>query len=297
LDEPEARERVARVESLLEAVDTLPDRVAREAATELVQALLDLYGEGLRRILAQATEMDGRTAAALADDELVAHLLLLHGLHPVPLETRVRQGLDEVRPYLESHGGDVELLGVEDGVARLRLEGTCSGCPSSTMTLKLAVERAVQKAAPEVERIEADGAPAPAAPTASPLIQLEVTPAGPGDAGGPPEPEPSWVMAGGLPELNGGGGPVPKQVSGEPLLFLEVEGTSYAYRPRCPGCEASLDDATLDEGGLQCAGCGRRYDVRRAGRCLDDPELHLDPVPLLVDETGLMKVALGPVAA
>jgi Fe-S cluster biogenesis protein NfuA len=95
---------------------------------------------------------------------------MLHGLHPVPLETRVRAALDDVRPYLESHGGNVELLSLEGGVARLRLEGSCSGCPSSTVTLKLAIEDAIYKAAPDIAGVEADGA----APAASGLLQLEV---------------------------------------------------------------------------------------------------------------------------
>ena len=68
----------------------------------------------------------------MTDDELVSHLLLLHGLHPVSLGDRVLDALDEVRPYLESHGGDVELVGMEGPVVRLRMQGSCSGCPSST---------------------------------------------------------------------------------------------------------------------------------------------------------------------
>ena len=118
---------------------------ARDIATELVQALLDLYGEGARADR-RAPRRRRQLARRSRDDELVSHLLLLHGIHPVPLETRVRGALDEVRPYLASHGGNVELLGVEDGVVRLRMEGSCSGCPSSTMTLKLAIEDAIHKA-------------------------------------------------------------------------------------------------------------------------------------------------------
>jgi len=157
-----------RIEELLEQVEQLPDATARETALELVQGLLDLYGEGLARIVGHVAEGDdGTLADALAGDELVAHLLLLHGLHPVPLERRVRGALDEVRPYLETHGGDVALLGVEEGVVRLQLQGSCSGCPSSAVTLKLAVEESIHKAAPDVTEIVAVDAP-PA------LIQLEV---------------------------------------------------------------------------------------------------------------------------
>jgi Fe-S cluster biogenesis protein NfuA len=170
LDDATARERVARVEALLAELEETAAGVPRDRAIELVQALLDLYGEGLRRMVVEiAARDDGTMAAALAGDELVSHLLLLHGLHPVPLEQRVRGALDGVRPYLESHGGDVELLGIDDGVVRLALEGTCDGCPSSASTLSLAIEEAVRKAAPDVEGIEAAGV-APPAP--APLLQI-----------------------------------------------------------------------------------------------------------------------------
>jgi Fe-S cluster biogenesis protein NfuA len=160
----------ARVEALLEELEGVPDGPARDTATALVQALLELYGEGLSRLVGYVAERDdGTLANALARDELLSPLLILHGLHPVPLDRRVLEGLDEVRPYLETHGGNVELLGVEDGVVRLQLQGSCSGCPSSAVTLKHAVEEAIHKAAPDVTEIVAEDAPPQPA-----LIQLEV---------------------------------------------------------------------------------------------------------------------------
>jgi Fe-S cluster biogenesis protein NfuA/nitrite reductase/ring-hydroxylating ferredoxin subunit len=265
---------VARVESLLGELETLADPVAREKATEAVQAIVEMYGEGLERILER---VDGR---ALADDELVAHLLMLHDLHPVPVETRVREALDGVRPYLESHGGDVELLGVDaDGVVRLRMHGSCHGCPSSTMTLKLAIEDAIQQAAPEVERIEAEGTSEPA--PAQGLLQLEVSEAVRGD----------WATVGSLPELRASD-TVLKEIAGASLLFAELGENLYAYRASCAGCTGSLEGAELREAELVCPECGRRYDVRRAGRCIDEPQLSLEPVPLLTDEMGIAKVAL-----
>jgi Fe-S cluster biogenesis protein NfuA len=175
MDDLQARERAARIEQLLEQLDTLADPAARETGTELVQTLVELYGEGLARIVALAAERDdgGALAGALAGDEVVAHLLLLHGLHPVPVEARVESALEEMRPYLGSHGGDVELLGVDEGVVRLQLQGTCSGCPSSTQTLRHGIEEAIHKAAPDIERIEARDAPGPQPA----LLQLEVSPA------------------------------------------------------------------------------------------------------------------------
>jgi Fe-S cluster biogenesis protein NfuA len=146
VEDGEVRELVGRVEALLEQID------GDAKAAEAVQALVELYGEALARFL---------TGVDPTEDELLSHLLLVHDLHPVDVETRVRQALEDVRPYLGSHGGDVELLGVSEGVARVRLAGTCNGCPSSTVTLRNAIEAAITSAAPELERIDAEGVAEP----------------------------------------------------------------------------------------------------------------------------------------
>jgi Fe-S cluster biogenesis protein NfuA len=165
----EAREHAERLEHLLERLEDLPP-AARDAATEAAATLLALYGEALARIAARVP------VDALAGDELVAHLLMVHGLHPVPVAERVEGALEEVRPYLRSHGGEVELLGVRDGVVRLRLRGSCSGCPASRTTLELAVDEAVRRAAPEIEAIEAEDGE-PAAPAGLPLVMSAPAPA------------------------------------------------------------------------------------------------------------------------
>ncbi len=292
MDDVQARELVGTVEGRLGELEALPDPVARAAADDAVAALLELYGEVLARIL----DADGELARALGEDELVAQVLLLHGLHPVPVEQRVRGALEEVRPYLSSHGGDVELLAVEGEVVSLALAGSCSGCPSSAVTLKLAIEDAIRAAAPEIERVEAAGLE-PAAPGGSgngQLLQIEgLAPA----ANGEPATEAGarWSMAGPLPELRGEALAL-KAVEGEEVLFLRLAGATYAYRPECPACHASLGAAELQATALVCVGCGRRFDALRAGRCLDDPQLHLEPLPLLTDDAGLVKVALGAAA-
>jgi Fe-S cluster biogenesis protein NfuA/nitrite reductase/ring-hydroxylating ferredoxin subunit len=294
MEREQAQTLVATVERQLEEIEQLPDAATRERTTEVVQALLDLYGAGLERIVDEiAVRDDGQLADALAGDELVAHLLLLHGLHPVALEQRVLGALEEVRPYLESHGGDVELLAVEEGVVRLALEGSCSGCPSSTMTLKLAIENAIRKAAPEVDEVLAEGAAAPTPPPGAGLELLQIELAGPLQAPkGEPGQDGSWTMAGGMPELANGGALV-KPIGGQPILFLKLDGRLYGYRPQCPACEQSLGGAALEGVELSCPACGIRYDALRAGRCLDRPTLHLIPVPLLVGDDGLAKVALA----
>lgn len=289
-----ASERVTTIERLLDEVESLPDSQARELATNLVAELLELYGEGLARVMDRAGDPEANgLARELAEDELVSHLLLVHGLHPVPIEERVQSALDEVRPYLDSHGGDVELLEVDGAVARLRMEGSCSGCPSSAMTLKLAIEQAIAKSAPEIESVEADGAsPAPPAPT---LLQIE-------NAGGGDGREAArangaeWTSAGPVPDGAAERG-VLIEISGHPILVCSVDDTPYAYRPVCPACEAALEDAPLRNGEIACSECGKRFDVRRAGRCLDAPQLHLEPIPLLADEDGGIRLALGAGAA
>ena len=160
MDDAVARATVGRIEELLDRAEALPDPAARELALELAGALVEMYGEGLARAL----------RGLAAEDELVGHLMMIHDLHPEPLEQRVRGALGEVRPYLESHGGDVELLGIEGGTVRLRLEGSCSGCPSSALTLKSSVEEAILAAAPEVEAVEAEGVTEELKPQ---LLQIE----------------------------------------------------------------------------------------------------------------------------
>lgn len=160
----EVREWVARIETLLGEVEAIADPGARGVALEAVQLLVRLYGEGLERMLGIAGRVGGdEWADAVAADEVVSHLLLIHGLHPVGVADRVAAALDEVRPYLRSHGGDVVLLEIDDARVRLRLQGSCSGCPSSTATVRAVVEEAIRLRAPELERIEVEGVAEPVA--------------------------------------------------------------------------------------------------------------------------------------
>jgi Fe-S cluster biogenesis protein NfuA len=157
-----------RIEELLGQIRSVGDPATAEIAEEIVRLVVELYGAGLERTV----ELAGpEVLERLVEDELVASLLVLHGLHPKDTETRVVEALDQVRPYLGSHAGGVELVGVEpDGVVRLRLEGSCDGCPSSTMTVKLAIERAIEEAAPEVTAVEVENLTREKEPT---LLQIQ----------------------------------------------------------------------------------------------------------------------------
>jgi len=169
-----------RIENLLAELRTIGDPRARETAEELVRSLLDLYGGGLARMmeLVYDSPAGGELFDRFAADDLVASLLLLHDLHPEDTESRILRALDGVRPYLGSHGGDVTLVGIDDDVVRLRLEGTCHGCPSSSITMKLAIEKAIGEAAPEVARIEVEGVAEPGATSLAAASEASAASAG-----------------------------------------------------------------------------------------------------------------------
>ena len=148
----------ARLEALLDELRlaVIPREYAR--VEEAVRLVTEIYGNGLARAVAIVERSSPALLDELARDELVGGLLVVHGLHPATLVRRVEDALASVRPFLAHHDGDVELLDVDDevGAVRLRLLGSCDGCPSSSVTLQLAVEKAIHEAAPEVVIIDVD---------------------------------------------------------------------------------------------------------------------------------------------
>lgn len=288
-----------RIESSLEALRAVADDETREKAEELVGLLVEFYGAGLERIVAiMAAEPDGEaTLSRLAGDELVASLLVLHDLHPVDVGTRVQQALDKVRPYLGSHAGGVDFRGIDhDGVVHLRLEGSCHGCPSSTVTVKLAIERAILEAAPEVTRIEVEGVAEPP-PKVISLDSLRRN--GRADASGGSgrsgAQDGAWVAVAGLGVVEPGM-LTTAEVAGASIVVCRVDSDLYAYRNACPGCGGAWTQGELDRAMLPCPICGERYDVRLAGRNSARHDLHLDPLPLLADADGV-RVAIPAGAA
>ncbi|TCO62392.1 NifU family protein [Actinocrispum wychmicini] len=251
-----------RVEQLLGGLRPGRDK---ETAEELVRLLVTMYGDGLTRIMALLG--DSPVVADLVADPLVESLLLLHDLHPVDVDTRIQRALDQVRPYLGSHAGGVDYLGVsEDGMAQLRLQGNCQGCPSSTVTVKMAIESAIMAAAPDIAGVAVAGV------TASPeLLQIGM---------GPP---PSWNAVDVGPP-NGRAKAV--TVDGVQVVLCSVRGTLYAYKDMCV-CGSPLGTVSIVDAVLACPTCGTRFDVRNAGRGVDDPAQHLEPLPLLSDSQGV----------
>ncbi len=275
-----SEELLDRVQRLSDKVDLLEDPIARDAAHELVSAVLEMHGAGLARIgevLDEAGSAGEEAKRKLVQDGVVASLLLIHDLYPVPLEERVREALEEVRPYMESHEGDVELLGVTDGVVRLRLKGSCDGCPASASTLELAIKEALEKAAPDLVGLEVAGVVESALPEPS-AVELPV------------------IQSSGWRPLEG---PSPSEgevtqtkVGDIEIVVAHVGGSLLAFRDRCAACGEPIGEGRLKGGVLKCPSCERRYYLPRAGRSMDEERLLLEPVPLL-ESGGEVTVAVA----
>src|SRR6201987_4629991 len=294
-DRPEELQGDAQWRSAGDRIQTLLDATAaggvaaRERAEQLVREVVELYGAGLSRVIAAVGDQaDPGILDRLAADDLVASLLLVHGLHPHDVRRRVSDALDRVRPYLGSHGGDVYLLDVVGDTVRLQFAGSCKSCPSSAVTLELAVEDAIRAAAPEVSSIELV-TPEAGAAHGSAVIPAELLLA-PVHSRGPSSGGSSWHQVPDLADLATGevGG---FSVAGVTVLACRVGDQLYAYRDHCPGCDGSLAGAALHRGVtggdpvLRCPRCHAHFDVVHAGAGLDGldngAQRHLDPFPLL----------------
>jgi Fe-S cluster biogenesis protein NfuA len=154
--------RSERIEELVSRIENCGDLASRAVAKELLQAVLELHAAALERILDAVHAAEGGEAVLheITADALVSGVLSLHGIHPVAVEDRVAAAIETARPYLASHGGNVELDSIKEGVVHVRLEGSCGCCSSSAETLKNAVEDAVLNAAPEIAAVVAEPAPA-----------------------------------------------------------------------------------------------------------------------------------------
>jgi Fe-S cluster biogenesis protein NfuA/nitrite reductase/ring-hydroxylating ferredoxin subunit len=268
-----------RVAVLLEEVGRAPTVArARETSEELVRALVAFYGEGLERLLGIVHDAAGdRSRAvftALCEDRFVENLLALHGLHPLSLADRVRAALEGIRPYLESHEGSVELVRVEDGVAYVRLAGSCDGCRSSAATLKHAVETAILERVSEISEVRAEGSVA--APDAGSSLRLQS----------------DWLA---LDELDfTPAGLARVACSGSPVLVVRHDAQLYAYRDACPSCTRPLAGATLVWPFVACDACGHRFDVVHAGRAEDGADCFAEPFPLTREGTRVrLAIPLG----
>lgn len=271
-----------RIQLLLDA-SAGSGTVVRERTEQLAGELTDLYGAALERMVSITARSAPELVDRFAADELVASLMLVHGLHPHGVERRVEDALDGVRPYLGSHGGDVTLMEVVDDVVRLRFAGSCKSCPSSAVTLEFAVEDAVRAAAPEITAIEvvvAEPDSAAAALISADSLMSRIRAKDTVSA--------AWYPVPDIGELGSGevGGFL---VAGVPILACRVGDDLFAYHDRCGRCADPMAGAVLHRpmgapighAVLRCPRCGAHFDAVHAGAGMDADGCHLDPIPLL----------------
>ena len=177
----EIERHIELIDKMVRALEEATDPALRENAKELVQALMTLHGACLERMLevvGQSGESGKSTIDTFARDEVVKSVLLLYGLHPVDIKTRVLEALEKTRSSMRSHTGTVNFVGIDDaGTVTLRMEGKSEGCGSSASALKQAVEQAIYEAAPDISGIIMEGYVEKSPTTAGfvPLASLAVT--------------------------------------------------------------------------------------------------------------------------
>ncbi len=265
-------ELAGRVDRAVKAVAEL-DPAARAVAEELKDAVEAIHRDALVTMV-RALKADAREVLfALVDDPTVHLLLSLHGIvrpNPMTLADRV---LVEVRPQLQSHGGDVKLDSIADGVAYVRLEGACNGCSMSSVTLRNLVEEALVAGVPSVTAVEV--LPNEPSPT---LISVDSLFMG-------PDPEADgWVKAAPAADLTEGRISTLSLREASDVIVVNVEQRLSAYRNACAHEGLPLDNAMLDAGNgtLTCPWHGFCYDAG-SGECLSAPGAQLEQLPLRVD--------------
>lgn len=276
-----------QVDRLTEEVLRIEDEGARESAIRLKEAVEAIHREALVQIVRRLKEDDATLAALreLAREPAVRMVLMLHDLIKPPLGTRVQLALDEVRPYIHSHGGDVELVDLVEGTARLRLSGACQGCPGSTMTLRNGVEQALRRHAPELVGIQLVEEERPAGA----LIALDAIGVA-GSATRLPDPAAGWRLALPLAQLSAEG-VTSVEIDGVDVLLAQPNGKLVCYRNVCAHMAMPLDAGEVQNGVLTCPWHGFQYDLE-SGECLTAPEVQLEPVPVRV-RAGIVEVRLA----
>lgn len=268
-----------QVDRLTDAVLELEDAAAREAGLRLKEAVEAIHREALARIVRRLKQDEATLPALreLAQDPAVRAILLLHELVRPPVGARVQLALAEVRPYIQAHGGDVELVELRGETVRLRLVGACQGCPGSQATLRNGVEQALRRHVPELAAIElAEDQPAGGA-----LIGIDTIGVAARD------PADGWRPALRLDAL-ADGVVVPVAVDGVDLILAQVAGRLVCYRNACAHMAMPLHEGELEDGVLTCPWHGFAY-LLESGACLTAPEVRLDPCPVRA-RAGLVEV-------
>jgi nitrite reductase/ring-hydroxylating ferredoxin subunit/Fe-S cluster biogenesis protein NfuA len=280
---PETPELPAEFQHLLEWLGTglqrmedIEDEKTREEVFALLEGIDVLHRQALARLLEVGGE---ELAGRVLRDPMARTLLEMYDLPEADERTQVERALEDVYPYFQSHGGKLEFLGVEDGRVRVRLSGSCEGCPGTATTLSRVVEEALREGFPGFRELVAEEPPPP--PPRNDIVQL----------GRRPMRRPRWVSVGRIEDLE------PGELrslhpEGAALLLARIGEEVYACRDGCPpGSALTLHLGRLEGSTLICPWHGCRYDVR-TGKREDDAEGKLAVFPVALRD-GEIKIAVG----
>lgn len=154
------REDLQKIGGLVQEIEEIADPAVRASTKNLMQSIMDLHGAALEKaleIVAGAGEPGMNLITQLGHDPLVSSVLILYGLHPEDLQTRVFTAVDRVRPQLRKQGCEVEVLSVNDGAIRLRVETGSHTCGSTAKTVQASLEGAIYDAAPDLASLVIEG--------------------------------------------------------------------------------------------------------------------------------------------
>lgn len=305
-----SQQSLQRIEELLDEFQSHPDPVLREKVADLVAGILELHGEALRRLFhsLEGGERAEELAQALMADPYIAAMLQIHGLGQAggdaELRGRVEAALDEVRPYMQSHGGEVELLEVRSGVARLSLVGACRGCASSLMTLRMGIERELKEHVPELQGIEVEGMPEPGQGHPPPTVVR--APRGYSMAAPKTkasmnfvsldefeasqlEQERRWFKLGPVGDFRPGERMV-TEIEGVSVMLVSVQGRVFAFENFCPVGEESLEEAEVEGLILVCPKHGYHFSLI-TGQAREDAEAKLHRLSVSVRDEVIQVAA------
>lgn len=256
-----------QLESLIQELDTSPDNAERRRMFKAVGPIIDLHRDALRRIL-ETLRREGRADMIdrLMEDPLLESLLRGYELVELDLTIKVKAALENARPLLQKHGGDVRLLEVREQIAHLELTGSCHGCASSLVTLKNGIEKALYENVPELRGVEVAGLTQPTSKRNLakwlPLVHWSEIKDG------------EWLKV---------------KVFDDDVLVFTVDGRPFVFQNRCPAGTRGLEDALFDHLSIACACHGHKFDLRTGG-CVDVPSLRLKMYPSAVEDV-VVKIA------
>lgn len=287
--EPSFDDAVTRIGDLVAYFEDHSHAPVRDAAFALLQSIDILHRGGVSRLVELLVAAHGEEVLPeLAKDPVVGPLLELYDLLPSYLKderTQVEDALEMVRPYMHSHGGEVELLDVEAGTVHVQLAGACNGCAGSNVTLKRGVEEALREGYAGYRELVVHDPPAPPAA----LIGL-----GELRASAERLRRPEWTVIAPVDAI-----PVGEtrgfEAAGFPVLLTNVDGDIYGFRDNCPQCSMALHDGKLSGKVLVCPWQNCAYDAR-TGKPADDGSQRLEVYPVAITD-GVVRLALNVLGA